>query len=136
MQFACNSVWHLIGRRLSVTGDSGASMRSWEPNPRIQSVRSGLVIVAAALTLSAQLLAESPLHRDAYSGFGAPTEISSDTGPCPLCILAFHSPANPGLPPAITDTPPATARPILTGSYIRDSLFLASCYGRAPPALV
>ena len=99
--------------------------------------RAAVVAVALALlVLGAQLLAESPWHRDAYASFGGQPAVGAEVEFCPLCILAFHSPIGVGSPATPALAPPPAPAPAARCFAVRRPLFVSGCGSRAPPALV
>ncbi len=96
-----------------------------------------LAVLSAALILAAQLLGAVHSHRSALSrDLSARSEFGVDGGLCAVCLLAFHSPTNPGSAPAFARPQQAPERAAPAESPAIRSLFFPSPRGRAPPASV
>jgi hypothetical protein len=93
--------------------------------------------VSALLILVAQLFAVAHFHqRNITRQFNAPTQVVADDGLCALCLLAFHTPLNPAVTPAIA-RPRAEIRLVdasVTSLYV--SIPFSSCRTRAPPGVI
>jgi hypothetical protein len=95
-----------------------------------------VAIFAAAITLAGQLAAAAHIHQaaDPY-GVNAVAQVSPDGGLCALCLLAFHTSANPPATPAVgmplsTAQVPVAAAPVSVARF--DS---TSALTRAPPRI-
>jgi hypothetical protein len=93
-----------------------------------------IAIFAAAITLAGQLAAASHVHQaaDPY-GVNAVAQVSPDGGLCALCLLAFHTSANPPATPAV-GMPLSIARPAAAPEPISVPTIDSTCaLTRAPP---
>jgi len=100
-----------------------------------RGARKSLSAFAAALILSAQLLAVSHYHQtDPVRRFNAQAQIFADDGLCALCTLAFHLPLNPAAGPSL-ERPQIDVRPVdQPVAHVVGSRPSSLIQTRAPPA--
>ena len=97
------------------------------------AIRRRIAIAGAALILFAQFLGAIHEHRLALSAAAHASALSADSGPCALCLFAFHSNFNPAPGYSLERPEPALA-PIAAESRIGfDSFNRRSFLSRAPP---
>jgi hypothetical protein len=99
------------------------------------AIRS-VAVFAAVITLAGQLAAASHVHQaaDPY-GVNAVAQVSADGGLCALCLLAFHTSANPPATPAI-GMPLSIAHPLAAPAPVYVERINSTCAPtRAPPRI-
>jgi hypothetical protein len=91
----------------------------------------------ATLMLAAQVAAVAHFHPvPSQDSFNAVAQAGTDSGLCPLCLLAFHSSANPPSTPSIA-TPTTTAlAPLAPTASVFRRIVCACALTRAPPLAV
>jgi hypothetical protein len=93
-----------------------------------------VAIFAAVITLAGQLAAASHVHQaaDPY-GVNAVAQAGADGALCALCLLAFHTVANPPATPVVA-TPAPVAQPPFAAAPVTFQCVQSSCaLTRAPP---
>jgi hypothetical protein len=93
-----------------------------------------VAIFAAVITLAGQLAAASHVHQaaDPY-GVNAVAQVSADGGLCALCLLAFHTSANPPATPVI-GRPLSIPQPLFAAAPVSVQPIDSTCaLTRAPP---
>ncbi len=94
-----------------------------------------LRVTAAVLLLSAQLAAAVHSHPGSLvQETGIAGQMKTETGICPLCLLAFHLPLSPASSPALADLQPEAAAAHAPAARSVPSFLRTSGLTRAPPA--
>lgn len=93
--------------------------------------------VVGILILGAQLIALGHSHQgNLIRQFNAQPQVVADDGLCALCLLAFHTPLNPAVTPAIA-RPYAEIRLVdASVTSLHVSIPFSSCRTRAPPGVI
>jgi hypothetical protein len=95
-----------------------------------------LAILVASAALVAQLEAIGHSHSDLFRrGADLVTQASVDVDLCALCLLAFHSPTNPGALPAVPRPDVESQSRPAKQSLRYPTLRLVCAPMRAPPRL-
>jgi hypothetical protein len=93
-----------------------------------------VAVFAAVITLAGQLAAASHIHQAADPcGVNAVAQVSPDGGLCALCLLAFHTSANPPATPVV-GMPLLVAQPAVAAATVSIASIDSTCaLTRAPP---
>src|ERR1700722_10617336 len=91
-------------------------------------------IFGAALLLVSQLIGVAHFHESAVSHNGvASAQISTDTGLCPICQLAIHSPGSMTQATTVARAPAIAETIFVTAPSRSESLVFSAARVRAPP---
>jgi hypothetical protein len=93
----------------------------------------GVAIFLAALMLVSQSIGAAHFHDGAASRGGVATAVNADSGFCPVCQLALHSPGSITATTAIERGPAVVETVFIAAPFRAESPVFSAMRVRAPP---